>query len=269
MRRICLDHVVEDEDCALISAVSPSILHGKGVFTTIAMSGGEPLLWEKHWRRLRSHASRTGVDIERFPEEQVKASVSELSACNSDRDGRARVTILDTSPGGLWECGPGPPSRLLIMTGARRPRRSIRLTLSPFRINSASPLAGIKSCSYLEKVLAREEAERRGFDEAVQLNESGQIATAVMANIFWIKDGTFHTPPLASGCLAGTTRELMMENIECQEVEEPAESLNAANSILLTSAGLGAAWVSELEGRQLDVGGSAFPWLPDAYSRQE
>jgi branched-subunit amino acid aminotransferase/4-amino-4-deoxychorismate lyase len=83
------------------------------------------------------------------------------------------------------------------------------------------------------------------------LNELGSVASACMANLFWLRDGTMFTPALTTGCLAGTTRGFVLERMECREVEAAIESLEAAEAIFLTSAGLGVKSVSEFNGRHL------------------
>ena len=56
-----------------------------------------------------------------------------------------------------------------------------------------------------------EERQSREFDEAIMLNERGEIAAATMANIFWVKDGTVFTPALSTGAVAGITRGVVMK----------------------------------------------------------
>jgi branched-subunit amino acid aminotransferase/4-amino-4-deoxychorismate lyase len=124
--------------------------------------------------------------------------------------------------------------------------------MSSYLVNSLSPLAGIKSCNYLEKILANDEARQRGFEECVQLNERGEVTSASMANIFWLKDGRLFTPAIKTGCLGGTTREFVLENIECDEVEVPIERLHNADEIFLTSAGIGIVQIQEFDGRLLN-----------------
>ncbi|MEO6589891.1 MAG: aminotransferase class IV, partial [Pyrinomonadaceae bacterium] len=119
--------------------------------------------------------------------------------------------------------------------------------ISPFLVNSTSPLAGVKSCDYLENIIALEEAEQRGFDEAVRLNERGEIVSACMANIFWRKSGRLFTPLLKTGCLAGTMREFVLENEDGFEIKMSLDSLENADEIFLTSAGLGICKVSEFD----------------------
>src|SRR5205085_8323098 len=139
----------------------------------------------------------------------------------------------------------------LIMTADLSPPQSpIRLALSPHRLNSTSPLAGIKSCNYLENLFTLEEARARGFHEAVRLNERGEVASGCMSNIFWLTEKKLYTPELSTGCLPGTTREFVLENLECKEVSAGIDVLMDAESVFLTSAGLGIVKVSEIEGKK-------------------
>ena len=60
-------------------------------------------------------------------------------------------------------------------------------------------------------MLAWEEAQSRDFDEAVVLNERGEIVSATTANLFWVENGTLHTPHLSTGAIAGITRECVID----------------------------------------------------------
>jgi branched-subunit amino acid aminotransferase/4-amino-4-deoxychorismate lyase len=100
-------------------------------------------------------------------------------------------------------------------------------------------LANIKSCNYLENLLIFDEAKKRGFDEAIRLNEEGKIASATMANIFWVNDEKIFTPSHKTGCLAGTMREFLLENFEIFEVEAELNEVIKADEIFLTSSGIG------------------------------
>lgn len=217
-----------------------SLLYGKGVFTTIAVRGGECVFWEKHWRRLVSNADVLEIDLSGLAEESISSAIAETLRLDGIVDGRVRVSFLDESTSPLWNLDPVKKTSISIVTGPNRPTLSeLRLTVSPHRINSTSPLVGIKSSNYLEPLLSLDEAKRRGFDEAIRLNERGEIASACMANVFWLKGGKLFTPSLKTGCLPGTTREFILENLACEEVEAYADELLAAEAIFLSSAGLG------------------------------
>lgn len=237
-----------------VSGLSSAALYGKGIFTTVAVYNGTPFLWEKHWRRLRINSAKLGIYMSNFSEATVKSSLNEIINENALKNGRARITIFDESSSEIWPFESGLNTSILITTANFRGSLSdFKLAVSPFRLNSASPLAGIKSCNYLERILALNEAKDRGFDEAVCINERGEIASACMANIFWLKDGKLFTPPLETGCIAGTTREYILENAECFESRENLESIYNADAVFLTSAGIGVVQVTEINGRKLDT----------------
>jgi branched-subunit amino acid aminotransferase/4-amino-4-deoxychorismate lyase len=107
-------------------------------------------------------------------------------------------------------------------------------------------------------VLSWEEAQARDFDEAVMLNERGEIVSAAMANIFWVKDGTLHTPTLNTGAIAGITRGAVIElagkqYIPMIEGVYELGDLVEADEIFLTSASLGVAFVNTFDFRQYSL----------------
>jgi branched-subunit amino acid aminotransferase/4-amino-4-deoxychorismate lyase len=231
---------------------SSAWLYGKGIFTTLAIFHGKPLLWEKHCRRLMENAAKVGIDISEYDEESVANALAEIISKHQVTTGRARITFSDESPSEVWGSGGETKVGLSIITaGPRSIPDNFKLSVSPHRVNTTSPLTGVKSCNYLEHLMALDEARSRGFDEAIRLNERGEIASACMANVFWLKSEKLCTPSLKTGCLAGTTREFVLESLECEEVEVGIEALTTADAIFLTSAGIGVVKVAEFEGRQL------------------
>lgn len=236
-----------------MSSNSAAVLYGKGIFTTIAIRAGAPLFWEKHWRRLTSDAAKVGVVLAEYTEASVRQLLGDTLAAQGVSDGKARITFCDERPGIVWP-GPQPehPAGIHIIAGPLMPRPPrFRATVSPYTVNSQSPLAGVKSCNYMENILAGNEARSRGFTEAIRLNERGHVAGGTMSNVFWLVGGALFTPSLATGCLPGTTREFVLENLECSEVEAGIDELKTADAIYLTSAGLGIATVAEYNGRKL------------------
>lgn len=224
---------------------------GKGVFTTIRIVRGEPLFWDKHWARLWRDSAIVGVDFAEFSEARVFDELGKKIASSGVSDGRARITFLDQRSGDIWPADIEQNTAMSILVGERRllPSR-FSITTSPFRANTFSPLIGVKSCNYLENLMALDEAKKRGINEAVRLNERGEVTSAAMANVFWLSDGVLYTPSLVTGCLAGTTREFILEHLDCREVEAGIEDLNFADAVYLTSAGLGIVAVAEFGDRK-------------------
>ena len=251
---VSLDNQLINSGDAAIAAVSEAVFYGKGIFTTVRISNGEPFLWEKHWQRLSDNAGSIGIDLKGHSSNTLFEALREVIKGNAMEQGRARITIFDRSAGSIWTTGDQTDNRtgMLIITGDHGPRgKTFRLTISPYTVNSRSPLAGVKSCNYLEHLFAYERAKSDGYSEAVRANERREITSGCMANLFWIADGRIFTPALETGCLAGTTGEFVLENVQCEQVRADLEVLDKAEAIFLTSAGLGIAPVTELNGRGL------------------
>ncbi len=234
------NHQIIPAETAFLSAISAAALYGRGIFTTVAIYNSKPFLWEKHWQRLIENSQKIGICLSDFSQEIVKNQLSEIIKKNNFARGRVRLTFFDESQTSLWQTNSKRKTNLLIQTGDfRKIKNNPRLTISPFRVNSTSPLVGIKSCNYLENILALEDAKDRGFDEAIRLNEKGEIVSACLANLFWKKGGAIFTPNLETGCLKGTTREFVLENFTVQERRAELDELEKADEIFLTSAGIG------------------------------
>ncbi|MBA3631809.1 MAG: aminotransferase class IV [Acidobacteria bacterium] len=233
---------------AFLSAISSTALYGKGIFTTLAIYRSKPFLWEKHWERLTENAKKLGIDFTGFSEKNVKNSLLEIISKNKIINARARITFFDESANNIWAFETNKKTSFLITTADFRPAvKNLRLTVSPFRINSTSLLANVKSCNYLENILALEGAKAKDYDEAVRLNERGEIVSACLANIFWVKNNKIFTPSLETGCLKGTTRDFILENFMVEERKAGLAELNKVEDVFLTSAGFGIRKVANLE----------------------
>ncbi|MGI8788273.1 MAG: aminotransferase class IV [Pyrinomonadaceae bacterium] len=225
---------------ACLSVISSAALYGRGIFTTVAIYNSKPFLWEKHWRRLTSNARKIKIDLSDFSERSVSESLFEIIEKNRLKRARARITFFDESVSEIWKIETNRQTSLLIQTAElRRVKNKFNLTVSPFRVNTASPLVGVKSCNYLENILALEDAKANRFDEAIRLNEKGEIVSACMANLFWKKRGAIFTPHLETGCVNGTTRKFILENFPVTEIKADFAELKKADEIFLTSAGIG------------------------------
>ena len=259
---------------ARVAPVSSAMLYGRGVFTTLAIYNSEPFLWPGHWQRLTTHANKLDIDHTGCTEKNVGDALRKLIAVNQVQEGRARVIMLARSGPDIWKTKtPGAKKTdLLIMTGEPQkvPQTGLSLAVSPYRVNTFSPLSGIKSLNYLDHVLSWEEAQSRDFDEAVVLNERGEIVSATTANLFWARSGTLHTPTLSTGALAGITRECVIDIankhfIPLLEGIYEMPDLTDADEIFLTSSSLGVAPVTTFDFRRYSVEGSLTTMIAQAF----
>ena len=274
---IYLNKTMVEATKARVAPVSSAMLYGRGVFTTLAVNNGEAFLWPSHWERLAAHAKKLDIELGSCTGNSVGEALQKLIKVNRVKIGRARVILLARSGRDFWKVEHSGTRKtdLVIMTGDIHhvPDTGLSLAVSPYRVNTASPLAGIKSLNYLDHVLSWEEAQSRDFDEAVLLNERGEIVSATLANIFWARNGTIHTPALSTGALAGITRECVIEIaakafIPLVEGVYEMSDLVEAEEIYLTSSGLGVAPVTTFDFRRYAVeAGSVVATLRNAFSK--
>ena len=271
-RHVILNRRLVEATKARLRAVSAFALYGRGVYTTVAVHKGRPFLWDAHWARLLAHAERAGVECD-FGDNEAALLLSRLIEANEVEEGRARVHLLARPVRGRWKAGDEERvSDLLMMTADAWPvPESLALTVSPYRVNTCSPLVGVKTVNRLEQIMAWEEAKSRDFDEAVVCNERGEVACATTANLFWVKHGTVYTPALATGAVAGTTRAKVIElaaglAVPLSEGAHTLHDMAEADEVFLTSAALGVALVTTFDYHRYTVPvGSPALRLREAY----
>jgi len=149
-----------------------------------------------------------------------------------------------------------------------------RAIASTIRRNSQSPLSRLKSTSYLESILARQEAREAGVDEALCLDEKGFLAEGSMSNIFLVADGRLKTPGYDSGILPGITRQTVLElatklGIDILECNIRLDELFQAQEAFFTGSLIEVMPLTEIEGKPIGSGkpGSVTRRLIEAYRR--
>ncbi len=233
------DRVIDISE-ARIDPQSAGLLYGWGVFTTLRIYNGAAFALDRHLERLLRHAEKARIDRP-IDLNTARCAVNDLIAANAVEQGRARLTLLK-GEAGAWRVGAARESEFLIFTSSEpvRVRRELMLTISPIRLHSSGPLAGIKQTSLIEHLLALEEARSRQFSEAVLLNERGEIVSATAGNIFWVEGDELYTPSLATGCIAGITRGLIYDvarrmGLHLVEGGFPVQRLLDASEVFITS----------------------------------
>jgi branched-chain amino acid aminotransferase len=198
---------------ARLSPGQMGLLMGWGVFTTLRIYEGVPFAFDRHWGRMSHDASRLGITLH-YRQEAVWEAMVNLAAANHRSEGAGRLSFVKNQ-GGMWADAPGlPDTDLLIFTRelAVWPPTH-KLVLIPNAIFSKGRLAGAKMLSWVHNAGTLERVHGEGFDDALLLDEQGHLAECTSANIFLVRDGQVLTPPLASGCLPGITRETLREVI--------------------------------------------------------
>ena len=140
--------------------------------------------------------------------------------------------------------------------GAQRPPSVARV---PWPRNERGALAGVKSTSYAENVVALAEAAKVGASEAIFANLAGHLCEGTGSNVGYVVGGEVRTPTLAVGCLAGVTRALLLEWYDVVEIDEPIEVLDSADEIFLMSTTRDVQGVHRIDDRELEAPGPGHP----------
>src|SRR5438067_3120928 len=213
---------VSDQEHAQISVFDHGFLYGEGVYETLRTYNGQPFLFDRHMKRLRTSAEMLALDVplsdaaidERFRDTMRAAGLGDSAARE------AYIRILVTRGIGELTYDPAAcptPSIVVIVKPNVEPAkeifdRGVKVALVPIVRNhpgSVSPL--IKSNNLLNNALAMQEAFRRGGFEGIMRNYKGELAECTQSNVFVVKNGAALTPPIDAGLLPGITREFVFE----------------------------------------------------------
>ncbi len=235
------------------------LICGWGLFTTVRIVKGEAFAYERHWRRLEKDAALTRLPAS-YTGAKVRVLLQEVIRANQVKEGCARIYLVWNTVGS-WKSDEKMPEVDLVITTADVPKypEMVRLTVREQGRHAASPLAGVKTISWLNSVWAAAEAQREGFDEVVLLNERGEVSECTAANIFAVKNDKVVTPPISSGCLEGVTRGILMEiaseaGTSVAEQSLRLEDLYGADEVFVTSTNRNVIGVKEIAGHTIANG---------------
>jgi branched-chain amino acid aminotransferase len=231
--KVWVDGRLFEPDEVHISAFDHGVTVGDGVFETAKIVDGTPFALTRHLHRLARSA--TGLGLTAPDEALVRKGVDEILAAEPAA-GRLRITYT----GGVGPLGSDrhdTPSTLVIAVGpAGTWDATTAVATVPWTRNERSAVAGLKTTSYADNVVALSRAHDQGASEAIFANTRGDLCEGTGSNVFLVRDGRLVTPPLSSGCLAGITRELVVEWCDVGEIDLPLSALVEADEAFLTSS---------------------------------
>jgi len=220
------------------------------VFETLQVVRGKPFAARRHLDRLRRSAAglRLAVPLD---DDALRQAMAATIEANGIEAGRLRLTVTGgVSPLGSDRGDAGPT--VLVATGdATAWDPTTAVVTVPWTRNEHSAVAGIKTTSYAENVVALDNAHQRGATEAIFANTTGALCEGTGSNVFLVVGGRLCTPPLATGCLAGITRELVAELVQVDEVTLPLDVLAEADEAFLTSSTRDVQPIASVDGRSL------------------
>jgi branched-chain amino acid aminotransferase len=259
--------LLPDPTGAAISVTDHGFTVGDGVFEAVKVVDGLPFALDLHLERLARSAAGLGL-----PEPEDKAVRLGVEAVVRDQDlplGRIRITYT----GGPAPLGSGrgdePPTLVVVAAPLTPFAATTAVATVPWPRNERGAMAGVKTTSYAENVVALAEAQRRGASEAVFANLAGHLCEGTGSNVFYVVDGELRTPTLASGCLAGVTRRLILDWYGGREVDEPIEVIAEATEVFLASTTRDVQAVHRWDDRLLAAPGPITSAVADAWRERE
>nr|WP_148254819.1 aminodeoxychorismate lyase [Aidingimonas lacisalsi] len=203
------------------------LAYGDGLFETLLVRDGVPVLWEAHLARLERGCHRLGIPM---PEPSTLASVPGRTGSGLN----VLKLIVTRGSGGRGYSPPGVPEpRWRWQSAPFAPqtsywREGVRVRLCDWRLSLQPALAGLKHLNRLENVMARREWSDVSIAEGLVCDTQDRLVEATSMNVFWRLAGRLETPGLDEAGVAGTLREALLAEHAITEVQrEPAALLQA------------------------------------------
>jgi branched-chain amino acid aminotransferase len=250
---------VREEGIALLRVDNRGFRYGDGLFETMLFRGGGLRLGQYHLERLVGGMQLLGLEFQRaFDLGTLERQLGELCVLNELDGGgpvRVRLTVFRGGAGlyNKWDKEAGYCIEVNGLEGGRWREDGFALGVFADGRKAHDSYSGIKSNNFQLSTVAGMFAVRMGLDDCLLLNNHGRVVETTMANIWWVRDGRFFTPPLSEGCVAGVMRRWLLGALPAagyEVLEEPIgpEELAEADEIFISNAIRGVQWVCDLRG---------------------
>jgi len=235
--------------------------YGDGLFETVAVVDGRPVLWPEHRARLDEGCRRLGIPV--APPDALDAEVAALA----EGQGRGVIkAIVTRGSGGRGYLPPAEPRARRVV--ARHPwpdyptrwrEQGVRVRVCATRLGRNPALAGLKHLNRLEQVLARAEWSDPDMAEGLMCDEAGRVIEGTMSNVFCVSHGVVRTPQLSACGVAGIMRAQLLRladeaGLATQEMDLSLAALARADEVFVCNSLIGLWPVRELDGRALTPG---------------
>lgn len=247
---VWINGLLRPDDDAIVSAFDHGFTVGDGVFETVKVVNGAPIALRRHLRRLARSASGLGLPAvdESYIRDGVAAVIRDVRHAEL---ARLRLTLTaGRAPLGS-DRGAAEPTVVVAIAPMQPWPPSAAVVTVPWVRNERSAVTGIKTTSYAENVVALVFAQEYAATEAIFANSLGNLCEGTGSNIFVVVGDRLVTPPLSAGCLAGVTRELVIDWADVAVDDLPLTALSSATELFLTSATRDIQGVHEVDGRAL------------------
>ena len=232
---------------ARISPLGNGFMFGLGVFETIKVLNGRPVLFSDHFERLRRSAGELGLTFATTAGE-MRVRCEQCVSANGLGEGSLKIVVFQDTDG---------PGELIVARKktylAEHYERGFALKTFPGG-QSEGKLFGLKTVNYLGNLQAKQTAVAAGCDEALSIDSVGLILEGATSNVFVVKGGEVFTPPLDGRILPGIARNRVLKLLKNgRECAVPAQLLAGADEVFVTNALLGVMPVATVDQQRYDL----------------
>lgn len=246
---------------ATVSIEDRGLQFGDGVYEVIVAYGGRPFLLEPHMQRLCRSAAGIGLEYD-FDAHPLEPIILDGLRRSEFADAMIYVQLTrGVAPRAHVVCGTLTPT--VVMTFKSLPRlpealrrRGARLMTT---IDTRWANCYIKAVTLLPNVLAKSEALRRGYDDAVFITKAGEVRECTSSNIFIARDGRLKFPPRTDAVLHGVTQGFLVEcaariGVRVEETAFDVEELRAAGEAFMSGTTVEALGITSIDDQPIGDG---------------
>lgn len=277
---IYLNNKLVPRSRALISVFDHGFLYGDGIYETMRVYNSLVFRFDEHIERLFRSASLIDLTVP-MSAAGIKKAVHRTLKANRLKEAVVRITLSrGAGPVGLdIELCPKPTFVIFASAFKEYPKRyyqkGVKIAIVSTRRNYRKALnPQIKSLNFLNNILAKTEAKKKGAHEAIMMNFRGYIAEGTITNIFFIQNGVICTPSLDTGILDGITRRILLDvaeelNIRTNEGRFRPEDIYSAQEVFISNTTMEVMPVIEIVSVKKFIGpGKLTKMLHKAYKKK-
>ncbi|MCH8026502.1 MAG: aminotransferase class IV [candidate division Zixibacteria bacterium] len=232
---------------ARISVYDNSLLYAEGLFETFLAIDDRLAFSKEHFIRLRKGARLLGLKLS-TPESKLEMWLKKTARAHPARLKRLRLTVTG-GESAVWTGKRGSSQVICSAIEHQFDNSPLKLYAPESKIDESLVFNRIKTISYGAKAAALREAQKNKCDDALLINNSGNISELTSANIFWTKNNKIYTPPVTAGCLEGVTRKLILseakknrwqiieKNCSLKELKSAGEVFSSSSLRLVRAVG--------------------------------
>lgn len=209
---------------------------GLGAFETIAVENGYPIFLDWHLERLEE-----ALNYLRIKRSINAVKISDFISNQDSPLSHHALKIIVSERNTVFTVRSNPYD-------ADSRQKGISLCTVPVIRNEFSELNKRKTLNYSECVLAKRQALKAGFDEALMFNSRGEVCEGATTNIFVVKQGNLYTPSVDCGVLPGVVRRYLLEYCHAKERKILYDDLLTADACFVTNSLLGITHVNSIDG---------------------